>query len=181
MSDILSLALLCAQSPRIFGSARVGMELLETPDESSWQTFTVSQVQRAYLQMALLRPLLLFPTGYISSSVMIPQRRFSTLLSQARSHQLQRCLYHNSPLSTETFSLYTDHQCDKTAFPRITTLILEGHTDEVWNIEWSHDGNYLASASKDKTAIIWKIEVSALIRPQHGDFSRLYSIRMKLV
>lgn len=41
----------------------------------------------------------------------------------------------------------------------MTTTILEGHKDEVWNIEWSHDGTYLASASKDKTAIIWKIGV----------------------
>lgn len=117
---------------------------------------------RQSLKILLIHPML-FHIGYISSAVMIPPRRFSTLLSQARSYQLQRCVYHNSPSSTETFSLYTDHQCDKAAFPRITTLILEGHTDEVWNIEWSHDGNYLASASKDKTAIIWKIEVSFLI------------------
>jgi WD40 repeat protein len=53
-------------------------------------------------------------------------------------------------------ALYMDRQC---AFPRITTTILEAHTDEVWNMEWSHDGAYLASASKDKTAIIWRIGV----------------------
>ncbi|KAJ3502077.1 hypothetical protein NLJ89_g9048 [Agrocybe chaxingu] len=41
-------------------------------------------------------------------------------------------------------------------FPKITTTILEVHMDEIWNIEWSHDGAYLASASKDKTAIIWR-------------------------
>ncbi|EGO21068.1 hypothetical protein SERLADRAFT_475747 [Serpula lacrymans var. lacrymans S7.9] len=50
-----------------------------------------------------------------------------------------------------------DHQCDKSAFPRVTTMILEVHADEVWNIAWSHNGEYLASASKDKTAIIWRI------------------------
>jgi len=99
-------------------------------------------------------------SGYIPSSVMIPQRRFSTLLHQARSYQRQRCVYHNSPTNSAAFSLYTDHQCDKGAFPRITTTILEVHTDEVWNMEWSHDGAYLASASKDKTAIIWRIGVS---------------------
>ncbi|KAF9469273.1 WD40-repeat-containing domain protein [Collybia nuda] len=33
-----------------------------------------------------------------------------------------------------------------------TLTVLEGvHTDEVWNISWSHDGSRLASASKDKT------------------------------
>ncbi|KAJ7582958.1 WD40 repeat-like protein [Mycena floridula] len=94
---------------------------------------------------------------YIPSSVMIPQHRFAILLSQARSYQRQRCVFHNTPLSTSSFSLYTDHQCDRGGFPNMTTIILEGHKDEVWNIEWSHDGVYLASASKDKTAIIWKI------------------------
>lgn len=98
--------------------------------------------------------------GYIPSSVMIPQRRFSTLLHQARSYQRQQCVYHNSPTNSTAFSLYTDHQCNKSAFPRITTTILEVHADEVWNIEWSHDGLYLASASKDKTAIIWRLIVS---------------------
>ncbi|KAI3616667.1 wd domain-containing protein [Moniliophthora roreri] len=97
---------------------------------------------------------------YIPPSVMIPQRRFLTLLQQAHSYQLQRCIYHNQPASVTPFSLYSDHQCDKAQFPRITTNILTGHTDEVWNLEWSHDGRYLASASKDKTAIIWQINES---------------------
>lgn len=90
---------------------------------------------------------------------MIPQRRMPILLQQARMYQRQQCLYHNIPLADEDFSLYSDHQCDKSGFPRTTTTILKGHKDEVWNIEWSHDGAYLASASKDKAAIIWKIGV----------------------
>ncbi|KZT71398.1 WD40 repeat-like protein [Daedalea quercina L-15889] len=95
---------------------------------------------------------------YIPSSVMIPQRRFATLLDQARAYQQSLCLYHNAPSNSRTFSLYNDHLCDKEAFPRVTTAILEVHSDEVWNLEWSHSGNYLASASKDKTAIIWRVE-----------------------
>ncbi|KAF5381032.1 hypothetical protein D9615_004152 [Tricholomella constricta] len=98
---------------------------------------------------------------YIPSSIMIPQRRFSTLLNQAQAHQRQQCLYHNSPSDSIAFSLYTDHHCNKSAFPRITTTILEVHTDEVWNMEWSHDGCHLASASKDKTAIIWRLSYDA--------------------
>jgi len=98
---------------------------------------------------------------YIPATVMIPQRRFSALLHQARAYQRQQCIYHNSPLYT--FSLYSDHRCNKSDFPRITTTILEVHSDEVWNIEWSHDGNFLASASKDKSAIIWKRGVSLYV------------------
>ncbi|KAH9950266.1 WD40 repeat-like protein [Amylocystis lapponica] len=104
------------------------------------------------------RRLLVNLQQYIPSSVMIPQRRFATLLDQARVWQQSQCLYHNAPLNSRTFSLYTDHHCDKNAFPQITTAILEGHTDEVWNLEWSHNGHYLASASKDKSAIIWRVE-----------------------
>jgi WD domain, G-beta repeat len=99
---------------------------------------------------------------YIPSAIMIPQRRFSTLLHQARLYQRQRCVYHNLPMNSSSFSLYSDHRCNKSDFPRITTTILEVHKDEVWNIKWSHDGAFLASASKDKSAIIWRRGVSVL-------------------
>ena len=99
---------------------------------------------------------------YIPSAIMIPQRRFSTLLHQARLYQRQHCIYHNLPMNSSSFSLYSDHRCNKSDFPRITTTILEVHKDEVWNIKWSHDGAYLASASKDKSAIIWRRGVSVL-------------------
>ncbi|KAF8350519.1 WD40 repeat-like protein [Amanita rubescens] len=104
---------------------------------------------------------------YIPSSVMIPQRRLSTIIQQARLHQRSRCVYHNLPSNSIAFSLYTDHQCNKSAFPRITTTILDGHTDEVWNIEWSHDGGYLASASKDKSVIIWRVTYTGLDPSSH--------------
>ncbi|KAF5327280.1 hypothetical protein D9619_004035 [Psilocybe cf. subviscida] len=37
-----------------------------------------------------------------------------------------------------------------------TVATLEAHTNEVWDIQWSHDGAFLASASSDKSAIIWR-------------------------
>ena len=99
-------------------------------------------------------------TEYIPSAVMIPQRRFLTLLEQSRLWQQQRCPYHNSPPDSASFSLYRDHHCDSSCFPNTTTTILEVHTDEVWCVEWSHNGEYLASAGKDKSAIIWRVGVS---------------------
>ncbi|KAJ6502265.1 WD40 repeat-like protein [Mycena sanguinolenta] len=95
---------------------------------------------------------------YIPPSIMLPPRRFSTLLQQANAFQRQQCVYHNTPTSPAGFSLFSDHECDKTGFPRVTTTILEVHTDEVWMLEWSRDGNFLASASSDKSVIIWGIE-----------------------
>ena len=98
--------------------------------------------------------------GYIPSSLMIPPRRFVTLLDQARLHQISQCIYHNAPITPQHFSLYADHTCDTDLFPRITTTILQVHTDEVWSLEWSHSGRYLASASKDKSVIVWSVGVS---------------------
>jgi WD40 repeat protein len=46
---------------------------------------------------------------------------------------------------------------DADKFPRITTAILQVHSDEVWNLEWSHNGKFLASASKDRSVVIWSV------------------------
>jgi len=34
---------------------------------------------------------------------------------------------------------------------------LDAHDDEVWFVQFSHDGKYLATASNDRTAIIWEV------------------------
>ncbi|KAH7889566.1 WD40 repeat-like protein [Phlebopus sp. FC_14] len=94
---------------------------------------------------------------FIPSATMIPQRRFAALLTQSRFYQRERCIYHNTCMNATSFSLFANHHCDKEGFPRVTTTILDVHTDEVWNLAWSHDGLRLASACKDKSAIIWRI------------------------
>lgn len=37
--------------------------------------------------------------------------------------------------------------------------MLEAHEDEVWFLQFSHNGRYLASSSKDCTAIIWEVRL----------------------
>ncbi|CAE7110585.1 unnamed protein product [Rhizoctonia solani] len=95
--------------------------------------------------------------GLISPSIMLPPRRLDTLLSHATTFQRSSCTHHAGPQADKHISLYVNHSCSRTQFPTLTTHILAEHLDEVWRLEWSHDGRYLASASQDKTAIIWKI------------------------
>nr|XP_019012068.1 WD-repeat protein [Kwoniella pini CBS 10737]OCF50849.1 WD-repeat protein [Kwoniella pini CBS 10737] len=100
------------------------------------------------------RQLLEHIQAFISPQIMVPSRRLATLFDQARRHQQLSCLYHEEP---ESISLYNDHKCESGQFPSVTTHILADHTDEVWRIEWSPDGMYLASAGKDKTVVIWRL------------------------
>ncbi|OCF31690.1 hypothetical protein I316_06697 [Kwoniella heveanensis BCC8398] len=103
------------------------------------------------------RQLLEHLQAYISPQIMVPSRRLATLFDQARRHQQLSCLYHEEP---ESSSLYIDHRCESGQFPSVTTHVLADHTDEVWKIEWSPDGMYLASAGKDKTVVIWQLKAT---------------------
>jgi len=39
----------------------------------------------------------------------------------------------------------------------------EGHTEGISDIAWASDGEYLASASDDKTIMIWSIELVGIL------------------
>jgi WD repeat-containing protein 26 len=95
---------------------------------------------------------------FVSSTAMVPAHRLVTLLQQAKDFQIRKCLFHLR-FSDGPHSLLTDHSCDSNAFPSATVKVLTGHTDEVWDIKFSHDGTRLASSSKDNCVIIWDTEV----------------------
>ncbi|KAK9763008.1 hypothetical protein K7432_010709 [Basidiobolus ranarum] len=92
----------------------------------------------------------------IAPSIMIPSRRLETLFDQAAKYQRDHCLYYD--IADREFSLYADHRCDGTQFPGVTKHVFEGHSDEVWYVAFSNNGKYIASGSKDGTAIIWSVE-----------------------
>lgn len=97
-------------------------------------------------------------TGFISPTVMLPERRLATLLSQAQSYQQRHHAFPSS--ASEPFSLLVDAEAQSTeTFPDHTSRILREHTDEVWRLAWSHSGDFLATAGKDRTVIIWNVKV----------------------
>lgn len=98
-------------------------------------------------------------------TVMIPERRLLKLVEQALDLQRDACLFHNSSLA-ET-SLYTDHQCGRDRIPCLTLQILHEHRDEVWFLQFSQNGKYLASSSSDHSAIIWEVNVDGRFSLKH--------------
>ena len=92
-------------------------------------------------------------TQCIAPSVMIRDHRLAELLDQVKRNQINECLYHNTSQSP---SLYSDHHCEREKFPALTQFTLEDHGGEVWHLEFSHDGTKLATASEDKSVIVYR-------------------------
>lgn len=91
------------------------------------------------------------------SGIIVPPKRLATLFDQARRYQQLECSYHNNE---PAMTLLSDHSCKRGSFPTVTTHVLSEHTDEVWVLEWSHDGRFLATGGRDERVIIWEVGVS---------------------
>ncbi|GAA5987610.1 hypothetical protein JCM5350_001895 [Sporobolomyces pararoseus] len=116
------------------------------------------------------RRLLVHLQSFVSPTVMLPQRRLATLLAQAQAHQQRHHAFPSA--STEPFSLLVDAEAQATeTFPAHTSRILREHTDEVWRLAWSHNGEFLATAGKDKTVIIWSVKENFAIHKVLGPHS----------
>ncbi|KAK1408781.1 hypothetical protein QVD17_40822 [Tagetes erecta] len=94
-------------------------------------------------------------------TVIIPDGRLLQLVEQALDLQRVDCLFHNSD-DGET-SLFIDHHCGRDQIPSQTVQILHEHRDEVWYLQFSHNGKYLASSSSDGSAIIWKVNLDGKV------------------
>ncbi|KAK5119915.1 hypothetical protein LTR85_007241 [Meristemomyces frigidus] len=112
----------------------------------------------------------------ISPSVMIPEHRLATLFDAVQEEQILNCRYHNT---TAQPSLYTDHECLPDDFPLDTLTELKNHSDEVYKIEFSHDGSMLATGGKDGLVCVydtttWRLqhEIREHDRSSPGDNSK---------
>lgn len=86
---------------------------------------------------------------------MIPEHRLSVLLDEVKDNWVSNCQYHNTAASP---SLYLDHNCERDDFPTKPVHELKSHRDEVWFVQYSNNGKYLASSSKDETICIYETE-----------------------
>ncbi|KAJ0565835.1 putative transcription factor WD40-like family [Helianthus annuus] len=98
-------------------------------------------------------------------TVMIPDGRLLQLVEQALDLQREACLFHNSDAG-ET-SLYANHHCGRDQIPSQTVQILQEHQDEVWYLQFSHNGKYLASSSSDNSAVIWEVNLDGKVSLKH--------------
>ncbi|KAJ9691742.1 hypothetical protein PVL29_013818 [Vitis rotundifolia] len=112
-------------------------------------------------QSAILEKLQkLFP-----AAIMIPEKRLEQLVEQALDVQRDACAYHNT--FDSELSLYSDHHCGTNHIPSQTLQVLQAHCDEVWFLQFSHNGKYLASSSKDRSAIIWEVKDDGEVSLKH--------------
>lgn len=118
---------------------------LELEGKAAWSSDLASSRQALLVSLQSIVP----------PDVMLPHSRLEVLVEQAIEAQLTRCLYHNT--SQVSVSLLSDYKCGREQIPTCTTQVLLEHEDEVWHVQFSHNGQMLATASKDSSAMIWAV------------------------
>ncbi|KAA8494495.1 WD repeat-containing protein 26 [Porphyridium purpureum] len=94
----------------------------------------------------------------MKASVLIPESRLEVLLKRALTQQAEVAMFPYT--RQERMGLLEDLTYDPEKVPHVTHHILREHTDEVWFVQFSHDGTRLASASRDMTVKIFDMEAS---------------------
>ena len=98
---------------------------------------------------------------YVPAHVLIPARRLTSLVEHALVTQRQQSVFFNARRSKREIDLFEDFSCGKEQLPTRSTCVLDAHTHEVWHVQFSRSGKMLATASRDKTAIIWDITTTS--------------------
>ena len=104
---------------------------------------------------------------YIPAEEMLPSMRLTSLVEHALLAQRSECVYFNKRRSEPEIDMFEDFSCGRDQLPTEGIGILEGHTDEVWHLQFSNSGRMLASASRDRTAIIWDTAPPAAVGIRH--------------
>jgi WD40 repeat protein len=98
--------------------------------------------------------------AFLPASVMLPPKRLENLMKQSIRLQVDRCPFHFTDEDLSSYSLLTDHMCSRGSFPSEPIHTLKDHSDEVWYVQFSHDGTRLATGCKDGQIYIWNTTIS---------------------
>ncbi|XP_010522523.1 PREDICTED: WD repeat-containing protein 26 [Tarenaya hassleriana] len=161
-SASLALGVLRKQVPQF----RMGKEKIHklACDILSMKEIESGKVEEGLVQDSRKR-LLVELEELIPAPIVIPERRLEYLVETAVMDQIDSCLYHNS---WDEVSLFKDHSCGRDQIPAETVQILAAHKNEVWFVQFSNNGEYLASSSSDCTAIIWKVLDNGKLELKHS-------------
>lgn len=102
-------------------------------------------------RMAVLEKLQKFIPPY----ELLQEDRLEILLSRALDEQMKKTKFPYTNPAKVTLLEDFEHCPDR--FPRNVLHTLQGHSDEVLFVQFSNNGHYLASASRDTTICIWDI------------------------
>lgn len=92
--------------------------------------------------------------------ILLSPHRLDTLLLQARELQIINCQHHcDLLLNTSVWPLLDNHKCRENILPQKCISRLVEHTDEIWVLAVSPNGNYFASGSKDQSIILWQFSL----------------------
>jgi WD40 repeat protein len=94
---------------------------------------------------------------YLPDECFLQPNRLDTLLKQSYLYQKRQCHYHSK--KSQDTGILKDHHCEKKKAHFVLTDELRSHSDEVWFVQFSVDGQFLVSSSKDRSVIVWSTEV----------------------
>lgn len=100
-------------------------------------------------------------SSFISPNSMIPESRLTTLLDRSRQIQVDECLYHTSSIPISF--LIPDHKCPRSVFPLHTSHVLREQNDEVWHVQFSPSGRFLASTGASGLIVIYDARTMRVI------------------
>lgn len=93
--------------------------------------------------------------AYLPTGALLREGRLEELIEQALASQIEKCRLHNS--THPKLSLLKDYSAGIEQLPLHCSQILQGHTSEVWHLQFSHDGKMLATCGRDCKVILWRV------------------------
>lgn len=99
---------------------------------------------------------------------MIPEHRLASLFDYVKQNQVHHCYFHTA---TQPLSLLSDHVCDISNFPTYLAHVIDHHGDEVWFVDFSHDGTKLVTTGKSNDVYIYRVPSFELSKKLSGHTS----------